>query len=155
MSNPILETPANLVRAIRIRKRVLILDPDQKSLKRLIDCLFICGFQLDNLHPVRMAASLDWALQKYMPHVLVVDYRLSEGQQTGIQILQGLQSVLPFLEQIILITPPLQMLSEWEARRVKSFCQVWNVKALPKPVNRFTLKQILDQAIRDSLPDKS
>lgn len=149
MTHPLFEAPASLVRALRSQKRVLILDPEQKSLKRLIDCLFMCGFQLDKLHPVRMASSLHWALHKYTPHVLVIDYRLSE-KQNGIQILHNLQGVLPSLEQVILTTPPLQNLSSWEARRIESFCENWNVHLLPKPVSRFALKQILDQAICQS-----
>lgn len=149
VTNPIFEAPASLVRTLRSRKRAIMLDSDQKSLRRLTDCLFMCGFQLDNLHPVRLSSNLNWALQKYMPHVLVVDYHLS-GKQNGIQVLHMLQPALPSLEQVILTTPPLQTLPGWEARRIETFCENGNVYLLPKPVNRFALKQILDEAIQNT-----
>jgi hypothetical protein len=151
VTNPLFEVPAALARTLRSRKRALVLDVEPKSMRRLMDCLFMCGFQLDNIHPVRIPSSLNWALQKYRPHVLVVDYQLS-GKQNGIQVLQTMQPSLPFLEQVILIVPPLATLHGWEVRRLEAFCKNRSIFMLPKPVNRFTLKQILDESIRDSRP---
>ncbi|HEY9746333.1 MAG TPA: hypothetical protein V6C99_08960 [Oculatellaceae cyanobacterium] len=160
MSSPLSDTnlqtdaPTSLVRAIRSKKRVVLLDPDTKSLKRLTDCLFTCGFGLDNLYPVRMASGLSWALQKYAPHLLIVEYLLPGKQENGLQALRELASVLPFLEQVILVAPPLQSLSDEESWEIQAFCRQWNVKTLSKPVNRFALKQILDQGIRELPPPR-
>lgn len=145
-TNPLLEVSAGLVRTLRGRKRALVLDSEPKSMRRLTDCLFMCGFQLDNIHPVRIASSLNWALQKYLPHLLVVDYQLS-GKQNGIQILQTMYPALSALEQVILTVPSLSTLPAWEVRRLQAFCESRNVSLLPKPLNRFALKQILDESI--------
>lgn len=149
VTHPLRETSAGLAKRIRGQKRVLMLDTDSKSMRRLTDCLFMCGFQLDNLHPVRLASSLHWALQKYLPHVLVVDYRLG-GKQNGIQVLHAIKPVLPTLEQVILTAPPLHTLPGWEARRVEAFCEAGNAYLLFKPVNRFALKRILDLALQNA-----
>ena len=128
---------------IRNAKRVLILEPDSKSLKRIMDCLFSCGFQLERLHPVRIISSLDWALRKYTPHVLIVDYRLS-GNPDGIQLLQELRPVLPVLERVILMTPPISKLSEREDERIDAFCNTWRIRRIAKPINRFSLGLALE-----------
>lgn len=146
MTNPLRGFPASVVKAIRSRKRVLMLDPDQKSLKRLIDCLFICGFQLDNLHPLRVPSSLTWAINKYTPHVLVVDYHLSDAQN-GLYLLQQVPSILDTVEQVILTIPPRQELTPGQFQQIEAFCSLRNVKILPKPVSRFTLKVILDRML--------
>ncbi len=131
----------SLQRDPRDRQRVLILEPDQKSLKRLIDCLFICGTPLDKIHTVRMPQQLAWAIGKYKPQILMVDYALSD-EQTGLALLASLQS-LPGVEKIIFTIDPDSPLSEAEQQTLDALGPTANVKLLPKPVSRFTVNRIL------------
>lgn len=142
---PILSSGVSPIPQTANLKRALILDPDPKSMKRLIDCLFICGIQLDRIHPVRMAEHLGWVGQKYRPHILVVDYELPGCSQTGLDILATMQH-MPWLERCILTLNPQQaFLSDDEQQAVKTFCQEKNIKILEKPVNRHTLNRLLTE----------
>jgi hypothetical protein len=123
------------------QKRVLILEPDQKALKRLIDCLFICGTSLDKIHSVRLPEQLAWAIGKYRPQVLVVDFDLPNGQ-TGLELLTGFPSLLS-VEKIIFTVSPDAPLSEPEKSALEGLCPDRSVKFLKKPVSRFTVNRIL------------
>jgi len=125
----------------RARKHILILEPDQKNLKRLIDCLFICGTPLDRIHTVRLPDQLAWAIGKYRPQVLVVDYLLPSGQ-TGLELLAGFAS-LHDVEKIIFTLDPDSPVSEQEKKALESNCPSQSVKFLKKPVSRFTVNRIL------------
>jgi hypothetical protein len=142
---PVLSGSVSPIPQTANRNRALILDPDPKSMKRLIDCLFICGIQLDRIHPVRMAEHLSWVGQKYRPHILVVDYELPGFPQTGLDILMNLHQ-MPWLECCILTLNPQQpLLSQEEKQSIKAFCREKNIKILEKPVNRHTLSRLLTE----------
>lgn len=125
----------------RDQKRVMILESDQKSLKRIIDCLFIGGMPLDKIHSVRMPEQLAWAIGKYRPKVLIVDYLLPNGQ-TGLELLAGFSS-LHSVEKIIFTLNPNDPLAEEEKQTLESACPSQSVRFLKKPVSRFTLNHIL------------
>ena len=141
VSNP-MEAPTPL-RGIQ-QKRVLIVEPDQKNLKRLIDCLFICGLKLDRIHPVRVVSSAPWAMEKYRPQILVAGYELSDSID-GLTLLQAFAD-LSFVETLILTVPAGFLLSEEENEVIESLGQRKKIKILSKPVNRFTLQRILSNA---------
>ncbi len=132
-SNPILQLA-------RSQKHVVVLDPDQKSLKRTIDCFFVCGFSLSNIHPVRLSAHLDWTLRKYQPQVLVVDYDLLDGQD-GLSLLNALQRPAG-MEQVIL-TLPARTFSSEEERLILELSNRNHIRILKKPVSRFALNRLL------------
>lgn len=113
-------------------------------MKRLIDCLFICGLQLDRIHPVRVSEHLSWALEKYRPQLLVVDYHL-QGGQNGLETLTALHK-LPGVEKIILTLAPHPILSEAENRLIEEFCREKDIKILSKPVSRYSLNRILQDS---------
>jgi hypothetical protein len=123
------------------KKRVLILEPDQKSLKRLIDCLFICGTSLDRIHTVRIQDHLAWALDKYQPQILIVDYALP-NQKTGLELLANF-TALPGIEKIIFTLAPDAPLTAAEIETLETFCPEKNIRILKKPVSRFTVSRIL------------
>jgi hypothetical protein len=149
MANPILD-PDTLVRMARARKRVLVLEPDPKSMKRLIDCFFVCGFNLERIHPVRATGHLDWALEKYQPDILVIDYHLQRGGETGLSILESLHSSTAN-ERMILTIGPRPNLSEFEAKRIERLCDESEIAVLPKPINRFMLSHVLNDMQMDGL----
>lgn len=141
-SSPI-GTPPGLPLKPKNRRKVLILDADQKSMKRLIDCLFICGTPLDRIHPVRVAEHLPWAIDKHQPQILVVDYHLS-GAYTGLEVLVALQPPIG-IQQVILTVSPHPALSDDEHRLIQHFCRENNIKILRKPVDRHTLNRLLHE----------
>lgn len=134
--------PANLPTGFQ-QKRVLIVEPNQKDLKRLIDCLFICGLRLDRIHPVRVAANTPWAVEKYRPQILVADLRMM-GQLDGLTILQAFTE-FSFVERLILTIPAGYTLSTDENQVVQTLKARKNIKILSKPVNRFVLQRILQE----------
>jgi hypothetical protein len=125
----------------REKKRVLILEPNQKGLKRLIDCLFICGIPLDRIHTVRLPEQLAWAMAKYRPQILIVDYALP-NQQTGLALLAGFTS-LHGIEKIIFTVAPDEPMGDVEIQTLETFCPEKKIKLLKKPVSRFTVNQLL------------
>jgi hypothetical protein len=125
----------------RHKLRVLILEPDAKSLKRLIDCLFICGVSLDGIHSVRLPEQLAWAIEKYRPHLLVVGYHLSSGQ-TGLELLTGFNSLYN-VSRIIFTLEPDKVLGEVEKKAFESACPGPSIQLLKKPVSRFTVNRLL------------
>jgi len=141
---PPAEPGGNRAYTARNRHKALILEQDPKSMKRLIDCLFICGLQLDRIHPVRVTEHLGWALNKYRPHILVVDYHL-QGGHNGLEAITSLQK-LPGVEKAILTLAPHPILSEAENRFIEEFCREKNIKILSKPVSRHSLNRILQDS---------
>lgn len=129
------------------QKRALIVEPEQKSLKRLIDCLFICGLKLDRIHPVRVVSNTPWAVEKYRPQILVADYSLP-GSIDGLTLLQAF-SELSYVETLILAVPPNTILSTEENEIIATLSQQKQFKILSKPVNRFALQRILTDRKND------
>lgn len=132
-SNPILQLA-------RSQKHVVVLDPDQKSLKRTIDCFFVCGFSLSNIHPVRLSAHLEWSLRKYQPQVLVVDYELLDGQD-GLSLLNAMQR--PGGIEHVILTLPARAFSSEEESLILELSKRKHIQILKKPVSRFALNRLL------------
>lgn len=125
----------------RQKQRILILEHDAKSLKRLIDCLFICGVPLDRIHTVRLSEQLDWAIAKYRPHVLMVGYHLPNGQ-SGLELLAGFHSLYN-VSRIIFTLEPNTVLNEREKNALESTGNSPSVQLLEKPASRFTVNRLL------------
>ncbi len=124
-------------------KRALIIEPEQKSMKRLIDCLFICGLRLDRIHPVRVISNTPWAVEKYRPDVLMADYELP-GSIDGLTLLMAFAE-LSYVDTLILTVPSDFILSEEENQRLAAMDPQKKIKILTKPVNRFALHRILTE----------
>jgi len=125
----------------RHKQRVLILEPDAKNLKRLIDCLFICGIPLDRIHSVRMPEQFAWAVEKYRPHLMVVDYHLPGGK-TGLELLAGFNSLYN-VSKIIFTLEANASLSNLEKKAFESAASRPSIQLLKKPVSRFTVNRLL------------
>lgn len=130
------------------QKRALIVEPDQKNLKRLIDCLFISGLKLDRIHPVRLVSNTPWAVEKYRPQILVADYELP-GDIDGLTLLQAFAE-LSYVETLILTVSPEFILSEEENVAIEALNHRKRIKIVTKPVNRFDLQRILFERKSDS-----
>lgn len=143
MSNPITAAPRPVVNGEHARKKVLILEPEQKNLKRLIDCLFVCGFDLNRIHPLRISNHLAWALERHQPDILIVDYHMQDGGG-GVSLLNALHKP-PGMEQMILTLDTSRPLPLAEEVAIRKLCDEKAIKILYKPVNRFSLKQLLQE----------
>lgn len=141
-TNPI-KDPETANRQSRSRKRVLVLEPEQKSLKRLIDCLFLCGFNLDRIHPLRVPDHLEWSLEKYQPDILIIDYGLQYKGQSGLAMLKSLQDETGGCK-IILTLPARPRLAPLEEKLVRKICAGHGIGLLEKPVNRFDMNDVLE-----------
>ncbi|MEB3287047.1 MAG: hypothetical protein VKJ04_06050 [Vampirovibrionales bacterium] len=92
------------------KKHVLVLDTQQKSIQRSINALTQVGFTLGKIHPVRLSQYLGWALDKYEPSILVIDYELESRkippERSALDVLEELVGQTPDslaqLEQIIM-----------------------------------------------------
>lgn len=141
MSNPLAHSTVSTLKSIQ-QKRALIVEPDQKNLKRLIDCLFICGLRLDRIHPVRVVSSVPWAMEKYRPQILIANYELSSSID-GLTLLQAFAQ-LSWVETLILTLPIGHLLSLEENAAIEALSHQIKIKILSKPVSRFALKHILN-----------
>lgn len=145
MGNSILNPFKRLQKSTQIPyKQALIIEPDHKHMKRLVDCLFVCGIPLDQIHPVRVISSVPWAVEKYRPQILVANYELSNPID-GLSLLQ-IFAGLSFVETLILITPPHIDLSDEEQVALQRINQNKRIKLLTRPVNRFDLQLLLNEA---------
>ncbi len=144
MGNSILDPINKLKKSTQVPyKQALIIEPDQKHLKRLVDCLFVCGIPLDQIHPVRVVSSVPWAVEKYRPQILVANYDLSNTID-GLSLLQ-IFAGLSFVETLILIMPPHIDLSDEEEEALQRINQNKRIKLLTRPVNRFDLQPLLNE----------
>ena len=137
-TNPITAAPP------AAKKRALVLDPDPKSLTRTTDCLFVCGVNLDRIHPLRVARHLEWALEKYRPQVLVVDYMLNSGTD-GLCLLTSVLEARTWdgvIEQTILTIDFRGRLNHSQ-EEITAWADIHGISLIPKPVNRFTLHSFL------------
>ncbi len=129
----------------RAHRRVMILEPAQKAMKRLTDCLFACGFKLDNIHPVRIPAQLEWSLKRHQPDLLVLDYHL-DGNAQGLILLT--QMNLSRLDCEIVVTVDAETLNPAEIITLEKYLKAASpqkaIKILYKPINRFAMDQLLD-----------
>jgi CheY-like chemotaxis protein len=144
MSNPMAHSTLSNLKDIQ-QKRALIVEPNQKNLKRLIDCLFICGFKLDRIHPVRLVSSVPWAVEKYRPQILIANYDLSNSSMNGLTLLRAFAQ-LSYVETLILTLPIGHLLSLEENAEIEALSHQVNIKILSKPVSRFALKHILNHS---------
>lgn len=144
----------------RGRQTVLLLEPDPKSLKRLIDCLFGCGFSLSRIHPLRIPAHLSWALERHQPDILIADYRFIAAEG-GLTALRNRLSTGASPERIILTLDPHTMHMDsgqigYDASPLSfGFSLDENerdvgsglVQILRKPVSRFAMKRLLTEEV--------
>lgn len=121
----------------RHQQEVLILESDPKQMKRLIDCLFVCGFDLNRIHPLRISNHLSWALRRHQPDVLIADYKLFMAENR-----EGELSPENTPPRIIITTDanaaPFDLHQlQWPAHEDQI------VQVLPKPISRFAVKRLL------------
>jgi len=117
----------------RRTQTVVVLESNPKILKRLIDCLFVCGFDLNKIHPVGVAANLGWSLKRYEPDLLIGSAPLlSEALGSDTLKLLPKQLIMTLTD-----TPGTQPLSQVTlANGTVAHC-------LYKPITRFSLRQLL------------
>ena len=123
-------------------RRVMVVESDQKQLKRIMDCLFLCGFHPGQIHPVRMTRSLDWAVAKHQPDVLLVNYHLSPNA-TGMAMLAAIRKQLPPHAQIVVTLPIPSGRNPDENKLIQTLCADWNIQIVYRPMNRFALKKVM------------
>lgn len=136
---------SHAVKAIRHQKRVMVLDNNHKSLNRIMDCLVHCGYFLGRIHPVRQSQQMLWALQKYQPDILLIDYELTDGPNGLTMVKNALteyENYGLFFEQVVLMIPP----NNQFLNHVDAFIEeveTLGIDVILKPVNRFNLNRIL------------
>jgi hypothetical protein len=137
----------------RGRQTVLLLEPDPKHLKRLIDCLFGCGFSLNRIHPLRIPAHLSWALERHRPDILIADSRFI-AEEGGLAALQ--EKLTPGFgpERVILTLDPQTNSSRPAFDASPSAFDVFPeesgpgkglVQLLRKPASRSAMKRLLNE----------
>jgi hypothetical protein len=136
-------TPPSLSKIFRSpnREKILLMDPDEKSQKRLTDCLVACGVSLNNIHPVLVLDNLPWALNKYTPKILFLDFNLDPKRAGLGTLLKSLQNY-PFLKHII-VTIPLPPEKEKLRKQLTELARNHGAHVIFKPVNRFILGNLI------------
>jgi hypothetical protein len=124
------------------QRKILILDPDDRGIGRLTDCLVACGIPLHDIHPVRMVEHLTWAVRKYQPEMLFIDFNLGKGRH-GFEVIRYIAD--SGLDPAVVLT--LQLMPEKVALREKilAAAETLHASVLFKPINRYDLYRILQR----------
>jgi hypothetical protein len=137
MSNPI----TSKVFGSKHQEKIVIMDPDERSSKRLSDCLKACGIPSDNIQPVLIPDNLHWTLQKYEPTILFMDFVLDPshpGLGTILKPLRDLSSL-----QKIIFTVDLPPEKKRLRQQITDLAASNQTSVLFKPINRFVLNNLL------------
>lgn len=138
--------------------KVLIWDSEERSQRRLIDCLTTCGFPIVDIHAILSWEQLPWSLAKYSPRYLFIDYqpapqhhRFGRGMN-GLDIIEQLYEMHPLemasLQRVIMTVSIPDKNTKFRNQILQS-CASLNVIPLFKPLNRFMLGELLE---KDSIP---
>ncbi|MGE0201424.1 MAG: hypothetical protein AB7P76_10705 [Candidatus Melainabacteria bacterium] len=138
-----------LQRTIRQGYRVMVLDEDARHLGRLTQCLLKCGFNAAMIQPIRKAEHLGWALDKYCPHILLLNQRLQQRDASGIDLIEQEIHGLQGAQQIILMVDP-DDVPPAEQDRFLSRVRALEVDVILKPVHRFALNQLFHEPENDA-----
>jgi hypothetical protein len=123
---------------------VVILESDPKILKRLIDCLFVCGYDLNKIHPVGVAANLAWTLERYKPDLLIGCLSLLSASLNA----ETLKLLPPQLVMTVPESPGENSSTEVTLNNgTIAYC-------LYKPITRFALRQILLKLEPEAIPEE-
>jgi len=123
------------------RNNIVIIDPNEVSLKRLVQQLGSAGTTYSDLHPVNRMETVTWALEKYQPSILMVDEKAFP--LTGVVAkLNSMQAKYHFEQMVLLITPATQLDKNyaWLADR----CEGSGITLIQKPLGHFQLTALLE-----------
>jgi hypothetical protein len=127
------------------KDKILILDSDERSIKRLSDCLKGYGIPLVNLHPLTNSQHLFWAVERYEPHILFIDfnpYLQNKSQLASLPETMMTLKSYPFIREVVL-TAFLRPDQEEVRQDLQNLAKYYGAKVLLKPVNRFALSDVL------------
>ncbi|MEM0950851.1 MAG: hypothetical protein AAGI66_01755 [Cyanobacteria bacterium P01_H01_bin.74] len=125
------------------KHNVLVMNTDDKLLKRTIDCLFKAGIRLNDIHPVRQSKHFVWAVKKYRPQTIVVNYNLPGSSVNGLNLLMMLHDVDPQRESRVLLLPNHQHYSDAEQKMITEVCQENAIELIKGTISRFVFKKLL------------
>ncbi|MBY0403101.1 MAG: hypothetical protein K2X66_04325, partial [Cyanobacteria bacterium] len=131
------------------QQTVVIYDLDDRGLKRMSNCLTSCDFPFNHIHPVPTVEHLTWALSKYKPTFLFMDFiPYAPGTREQPSLAQLMKMVENYtatsdvpLEHVILTT---KVPSDQDTLRQEmiELAHYYHAKIIFKPVNRFSLSEI-------------
>jgi hypothetical protein len=128
------------------KDKILVLDGDERSIKRLSDCLKGYGIPLVNIHPLTNSQHLFWAVERYEPHILFIDfnpYLQNKSQMASLPETMMTLKSYPFIREVVL-TAFLRPDQEEIRQDLQNLAKYYGAKVLLKPVNRFALSDVLN-----------
>lgn len=124
--------------------RVVVIDDDPAALKATQALLESWGCRVRTAASGDEAVAICSATPRRRPRVVICDYRLTGGE-TGLQIIQRLQTAFPNDMQFILITAD-------ASAEVARDAQERGLPLLHKPVRPAKLRALLDHCLRSRAP---
>jgi hypothetical protein len=122
--------------------QVVVLEPDEKALKRLTHCLVACGIRESRIRSVRLPHHVGYAIDKYKPTLVFLDF-MNGPDSMGVQTLRRLKPLPCVQHWNLLMSLPAEDLSLRE--KVKETLQKDNLSVFYKPINRFELLSMLNE----------
>jgi hypothetical protein len=144
-----LDDPATIDKALDTRaflrnchKTIMVVDHDDRSLRRTIDNLLSCGVPLHKIHPIRVEAHLNWALEKYQPDLLMLDFAINGSWVYKHDLVQRVGSLHKAVNQVVLMVRD-QSRSEGAREALNYLTQDMGIRVIYKPLHRAQLKPLL------------
>jgi len=120
--------------------RVMVLDDDPAALKATQTLLQSWGCRVLTAASGDEAVSCCSAAPRQLPDIVICDYRLAGGE-TGVQVINRLQTAFPGSMQFILVSGD-------TSAEVARCAQEWGLPLLRKPVRPAKLRALLDHCLR-------
>ncbi len=123
------------------QNKIVIYEPNPRSLKRMVDTLVLSGVHLGDIHPVTALEKLDEVLTKQKPTILFVDpsFHVESSIFAKLKELKHKYHI-----EDVLLMPSISKQHEDERELLLEKAEQANVNVIFKPVNSFALTPFLN-----------
>lgn len=130
------------------RKTFAVYEPDDRCMKRVLDCLTLYGIPNGNVHPVVRQDHLMRTLEKNQPEVLLYDFVLDPDSPAITKTIQALRRYDSLQCLILMMHVPSQ--KDSLRQEVMELVKANHASVLFKPINRFQLSEELTSSLANS-----
>lgn len=123
------------------RQDIVVVDIEERSLKRLVNQLTVAGVSFSDIHPVKLRESLQWTLTKYTPSMLMVDENAFSATSLVAQV-KALSSEHDIEQAVLLVNPASRTPKSMDV--LQRQCDVAGIQLVYKPLNHFCLSNLLE-----------
>ena len=128
---------------------IVVYEPDERQLKRLMSILNGLGIPMSRIHPVRVFEQMASAVQAFKPGIIFVDTPLEPV--SGYWQSLGLWQDLPCVKQIITMLPGSCLHNVDSSKSIMQRLEKYDTTVCCKPLNRFQILTLLKLTVLDAV----